>query len=376
MVTLTRGAEQLRMTTNERRDGSLHEPGPGDWTVTVTREGLRTWTRTLAVSAWALADLPVSLAVAGFAETVQVESDAADPTQIPLKAPATGGSRLDIPVRDLPASLFMVGQALIQERGARSVEEAVQLAVGMQASTGVGSIPELCDARLERQQHLDHARRHPPEQQLAEQPAGRRVPARAHRDSEGAGVAALRRGRASAARSTWSPSRRCHSSASNRCSPTAASASTATGVGINVPLRRNLFARVDVSQSGSDGYVGDSPQKLVAGAASIRWLPTSNVSIKGSGTYTYDNTSLVLRDAVHQRPSSIARTRDINYNMEDRLTKSHNKWLQVEGDVLLRRRLEACTTSSSSRPMRSTGATSKAMPTTPPPRPSTCRPTS
>src|SRR5436190_2131017 len=54
---------------------------------------------------------------------------------------ATVGSRLGIPVRDLPASLFMVGQSLIQERGARSVEEAVQLAVGMQASTGVGSIP-------------------------------------------------------------------------------------------------------------------------------------------------------------------------------------------------------------------------------------------
>jgi iron complex outermembrane receptor protein len=96
--------------------------------------------RTIPVAA-GLAELPVGLAVAGLSETVQVRSEPGPPTQIPLDAPATGGSRLDIAVRDLPASLYLVGQGLIQDRGARSVEEAVQLAVGMQASTGVGSIP-------------------------------------------------------------------------------------------------------------------------------------------------------------------------------------------------------------------------------------------
>ena len=79
--------------------------------------------------------------MAGFAETVQVATELGAPSQIPLNATATGGSRLDIPLRELPASLYLVDQELIQERGARSVEEAAQLVVGVQATTGVGSIP-------------------------------------------------------------------------------------------------------------------------------------------------------------------------------------------------------------------------------------------
>jgi iron complex outermembrane recepter protein len=74
---------------------------------------------------------------------------------------------------------------------------------------------------------------------------------------------------------------------------------------------------------------------LTAAAGSIRYLPTPDVSIQGSGTYTYDNTS-----AYYATPfingTFDERTRDINYNMEDRLTKPYNKRLQIEADVLLR----------------------------------------
>src|SRR5688572_13461951 len=139
-VVLTRGAERRTMTTGGEGTARFSNLASGEWIVTVFREGFSNTARTVSVTPRTL-DVPVSLEVAGFAETIQVGSETGPPTQIPLNAPATGGSRLDIPVRDLPASLFLIGQPLIQERGARSVEEAVQLAVGMQASTGVGSIP-------------------------------------------------------------------------------------------------------------------------------------------------------------------------------------------------------------------------------------------
>ena len=66
----------------------------------------------------------------------------------------------------------------------------------------------------------------------------------------------------------------------------------------------------------------------------MRWLPTSNISLKASGTYTYDNTSSYYATPFINGGFD-PRTLDINYNMEDRLTKSHNRWVQLEGDVLL-----------------------------------------
>lgn len=334
VVIVNRGAERHTLTTGDEGTAHFTNLSPGEWTVAVTREGFARWAQTIRVIA-GLAEVAVGLAVAGLSETVQVESEAGPPTQIPLNAPATGGSRLDIAVRDLPASLFLIGQRLIQDRGARSVEEAVQLTVGMQASTGVGSIPgyatrgwsgnNISIMRDGIRQNSNSQSSRPLDAFLLDRIEILKGPA-SLLYGEGAIGGAVNLVSKSPISLLSVESLLAYGGYGQY----------RTGVGVNMPLRRNLFARVDVSQSGSDGYVGDSPQKLVAGAASVRWLPTSNVSIKGSGTYTYDSTS-----AYYSTPfingAFDPRTRDINYNMEDRLSKSHNRWLQLEGDVLLGR---------------------------------------
>lgn len=58
-----------------------------------------------------------------------------------LDAPNATGSRLGLSARELPASISVVSQQEIQLRGARTALEAVEAAVGMTGSTGVGSIP-------------------------------------------------------------------------------------------------------------------------------------------------------------------------------------------------------------------------------------------
>jgi iron complex outermembrane receptor protein len=332
LVVATRGAERRTMTTGEDGTARFSGLGAGEWTISVTREGFARWAQTVVVGLQAI-DVPVGLAVAGFAETVQVESASGPVTQVPLNAPATGGSRLDIPVRDLPASLFLLGQPLIQERGARSVEEAVQLAVGMQASTGVGSIPSYAtrgwggnNVSIMRdgiRQNSNSQSSRPVDAFLLDRVEILKGPASLLYGEGAIGGAVNIVSKSPVSQMSVDSLLAYGSYGQYRA-----------GVGVNVPLRRNLFARVDVSQSGSDGYVGDSPQKLAAAAATVRWLPTSNINIKGSGTYTYDDTS-----AYYATPfiNGILdpRTRDLNYNMADRLTKSHNKWFQVEGDVLL-----------------------------------------
>ncbi len=60
---------------------------------------------------------------------------------VDLNDVATTGSRLGIETKDLPASVSVVTQELIQLTGARTALEAVEFAVGMTGSVGVGSIP-------------------------------------------------------------------------------------------------------------------------------------------------------------------------------------------------------------------------------------------
>jgi iron complex outermembrane receptor protein len=331
-VLLTRGAE--RRTSTTATDGTARFSGlsPGEWTVTVTSEGFSRWVQTVNVPSGSL-DVPVGLDIAGLAETVQVEGAGGPPTQIPLNAPASGGTNLDIPVRDLPASLFLVGQSLIQERGARSVEEAVQLAVGMQASTGVGSIPSYStrgwgsnNVSIMRdgvRQNTNSQSSRPLDAFLLDRIEILKGPSSLLYGEGAIGGAVNLVSKSPVSEPTLDTLLAYGSYGQYRA-----------GLGLNGALGRKVFARFDVSQSGSDGYVEDSPQKLAAAFGAIRWLPTSNVSIKGSATYTYDDTSAYYATPFINGEFD-RRTRDINYNMEDRLTKSHNKWGQVEADALL-----------------------------------------
>jgi len=332
VVTITRGADRHSMTTGPNGLARFTNLGVGDWTVVVTREGFARFTQSVSVGSGAI-EVPASLAIGGFSESIQVETALGPPTQIPLNVQATGGSRLDIPVRDLPASLFLVSQPLIQERGARSVEEAVQLAVGMQASTGVGSIPgystrgwsgnNISLLRDGVRQNSNSQSSRPVDAFLLERVEILKGPASLLYGEGAIGGAINLVSKAPLSRPAVDALLAYGSYGQSRA-----------GVGINLPVRKNLFARVDVSRSGSNGYVGDSPQKLFATAASVRWMPTSNASIKTTGSYTYDYTSPYYATPFIDGKID-PRTRDINYNMEDRFAKSHNKWGQLEGDVLI-----------------------------------------
>lgn len=334
VVVTTRGAERRAQTTTDDGLARFTNLAPGEWTVSVAREGFARWTQQVTVGTTAL-DVPVGLEVAGFSEDVQVESELGPPTQIPLNAPATGGTRLDIAVRDLPASLFMLGQPLIQQRGARSVEEAVQLAVGMVATTGVGSIPgyntrgwsgnNISILRDGIRQNTQSQSSRPLDSFLLERVEVLKGPASLMWGEGAIGGAINLVSKSPIAQTSVDSLANYGSFGQYRA-----------GIGFNAPVRNNLFARLDVSQSGSDGYVGDSPQKLVAAAGSVRWMPTSNVSVKGTGTYTYDFTSPYYATPFINGEFD-PRTRDINYNMEDRFAKSHNKWLQTDVDALLGR---------------------------------------
>ena len=83
----------------------------------------------------------VALEVGGVAESVLVEAAAPAEDALQLDAAATGGTRLDIPVRELPATLTIITQELIQERGINNATDATELAPGVTTFADSGSIP-------------------------------------------------------------------------------------------------------------------------------------------------------------------------------------------------------------------------------------------
>jgi iron complex outermembrane receptor protein len=60
---------------------------------------------------------------------------------LPLDAVATSGSRLGLTSRELPASVSIITQEMMQLRGLTTAVEAVESAVGMTGGTNFGSIP-------------------------------------------------------------------------------------------------------------------------------------------------------------------------------------------------------------------------------------------
>jgi iron complex outermembrane receptor protein len=331
-VVASRGSEERTIMTSADGTAALRDLAAGEWTVTVKREGFVAWEKRITISAAPL-EIAANLEVAGLKEAVQVEAVAGPPDPIQLETPATGGTRLDIPIRELPASLSLIPQELIQDRGARSAIEAVQLTVGMVTSTGVGSIPGYStrgwsgnDVSIMRdgiRQNTSSQSSRPVDTFILDRIEVLKGPASLLYGEGAIGGAVNMVSKEPKSRTGVTTLVNYGSFGSYR-----------TGLGFNVPITRNLWGRIDSSYSSTEGYTQDSPQRLRAMAGSLRWAPTESVTLKATGTYSDDNTSSYYATPFINGQID-PRTRFFNYNMKDRLTKSHNSWGQIVGDVKL-----------------------------------------
>jgi iron complex outermembrane receptor protein len=74
-------------------------------------------------------------------DQVDVTADKEKNFSLPLDAVVNSGSRLGLTNRELPASVSVITQEMMQLRGLRTAVEAVEAAVGMTGGTNFGSIP-------------------------------------------------------------------------------------------------------------------------------------------------------------------------------------------------------------------------------------------
>jgi iron complex outermembrane receptor protein len=120
--------------------------------------------------------------------------------------------------------------------------------------------------------------------------------------------------------------------------------SARAGIGVNTPIGSNAAMRSTLVYSQSDGYVDDTRSRKIGFTNNAVFAPTSDLTISGSVNYfnddfrtPYQGIPLISR-SVARDPSDLVTTtnnmvidraiRDRNYNVDDGLMKSDTWWLR------------------------------------------------
>lgn len=276
---------------------------------------------------------------------------------LPLDAAPRTGSRLGLINRDLPASVSIVTQELIQLRGARTAVEAIESAVGMTGGISVGSIPNYAtrgfagnDVTIMRdgiRQNTASQSSRPLDSFLFDRLEVLKGPA-SLMFGEGAIGGAVNyvskspdksfRGEALVSAGAWGMYR------------------TALGFGGPVAGGVPLFYRIDATRQSSEGYVDRSSTKLNGYAAAARWESNATTTLTFSGTFlndsveSYYGTPVVYDAVIDQTGAQVVRkvntatdrlvnariapgTRRNNYNNLDNFAKTENSFWRLIAEV-------------------------------------------
>jgi len=135
----TAGAQSAAPAVRTDADGTFAVEGvsAGTYVLTVEAAGFRRAERRVTTNAAGLSGLVIQLDVAVTA-TVTVLARGPDADR-PLDIPSETGSRLGLTARELPASLQVIPQAVMQARGHRTAGEAIESAVGVTVGDSPGN---------------------------------------------------------------------------------------------------------------------------------------------------------------------------------------------------------------------------------------------
>lgn len=333
-VVLTRASDERTAITASDGSVTLRGLATGGWTLMVTRDGFLPRQRPVVVQTTPVA-VAVTLNVAGVTQTVLVEAARRPADQVQLDTAATGGTRLDIPVRELPASLTIVTQELMRERGVSSAMEATELAPGVTTFIDSGSIPGINARGFSSTNGSVSVTRDGIRQNTVPQ-SGRPLDTfMLDRVEILKGPASLLSGEGAIGASinyvTKEPRRDLEV---DTLLSYGSWDKYRIGFGISVPLAPTLAARVDFSHADGGGYVERAGDKMQSAAASIRWTARPSVSLKASAVYTDDSIrSYYGTPIIDGRIDS--RTRFINYNMRDNFNKANNNYGRLDADLVL-----------------------------------------
>jgi iron complex outermembrane receptor protein len=340
----------IERTFKSGADGSaqISNLALGEWTLTVKAEGFSTAKRPVVVQG-----APVSVTVMLQKPVLQLKINVegkANEDAMRLDSTATGGTLLDVPVRELPATLNVVTQDLIQERGVANALDALELAPGIVTWTDSGFIPGI-DARgfssndAGIQVMLDGVRHNTVPQ------SGRSMDAfMIDRVEILKGPASLLYGEGSVGSAVNYVMKKPKPELGfDTLLYYGSFGLSRVGLGANVPLRDDLTARLDLSYSNGGGYVQRTGNRMRTVNGQLRWSPLENLTIDAMGVVQQDTVGAYYGTPlsnsawdpdgkyIQLSPTSYLdeRMRFTNYNIQDELNKGHNNRGRIDAELAL-----------------------------------------
>jgi len=317
-------------------DGTLEvrDLPTGEWTMTVSRQGFAPKQRSVVVQAVPITAI-VTLDVAGVQESVLVEAVPGPADVLRLDTAATGGTLLEIPIRELPASLSVVSQELIQERGARSVVEAAELAGGVTTFVDSGSMPGFNLRGFSSTSAGVTVTRDGIKQNTVPQ-AGRQLDSfLLERIEVLKGPSSLLYGEGAVGATinmvTKQPQRQF---AGESLMSLGSFGAKRGGLDLTGSLTPKLSGRIAAIYTEAGGYTDRTGDRMRNSMGSLRWTPAEAVSITGTAVLT-DNATTTFYTTPFINGVIDARTRRLNYNMLDNINKAHNNYGLVDADITL-----------------------------------------
>ena len=303
-------------------------------------------------------------------DKVQVNAAKEAAFSLPLDSTPASGSRVGLSNRDLPASVSIVSQEMMQLRGLRTAVEAVEAAVGMTGGTSFGSIPTFSTRGFGSNSVSilrDGLRQNTPSQ------SSRTIDSfLLDRVEVLKGPASLMFGEGAIGGAVNYLSKNPPPTARGELLASAGSWDTYRfGLGWGGPLPvgpkdRPLLARADYSHSETQGYVDRNAQRYDAGAVALAWQATAdlklalNTSVLKDWNESYYGNPVVYDAVVNTTVAGAApevrlfssatdrmvnprvdpAARRTNYNILDNYAKTENTFTRLRAELRLTPDLE------------------------------------
>jgi iron complex outermembrane receptor protein len=323
----------LSMGTSERRgttavDGTVRFANieAGNWALEVRREGFSVAQQQATVGA-APVSLDVTLSLQGLSQSVSVEAklDTLDTT-------ASSATRLELSLRETPATLSVVTQERIQERGATTASEAIELAGGTFISQGLGGqLPGYSTRGFTGNSVMTDGIR----QNSTVQSARPMDSFLLERVEVLKGPASLFAGEGGTAGTVNYVSKTPKSEFGTDSFLSYGSfAARRVGLGVTGPITDRILARVDAVFSDGGGFAKPAYTRTRAMSGNVWWLASRNVTFRLSGKYTDDQVGAYYATPFIDGKVD-PRMRYKNYNMKDAFSRGHNNFGRLDTEISL-----------------------------------------
>ena len=342
--------EELGRSATTGSDGrfSFDDVPAGDYRLTVTRQGFAPLTSRITVTAGAPIRLDLRLPVAEFEERVEVTGIRGE---LALAEESETGSLLGLPAIDIPASIDVIDSAVIQARGYQRISDAVETMPGVIAGHNPAAPSSFSVRGFTRSQVTvlrDGIWLGPANMVMRPQNTFNLDRVELLR-----GPSSVLNGQGAVAGTI--------NAVTKQAAPTDAAQwngllsygrynTYQTAIGVNGPISESLWYRFDVSRYGSDGYVDRMSPSSSNVTGSLLWRPSQRAELRFSIDYldddagSYFGTPLLPAAAVGDPLDVIttttgegldARTRFLNYNVEDAVNDSQQLLLRTDAEVQL-----------------------------------------